>query len=244
MSELTGKRVVVTGGGTGIGRGIALAFAKEGSRVAVSGRREEPLAETASLHQGDPAIVYKTCDVANSDDVSAFFAWAREELGGIDILVQSAGTNVPRRSVSDTTPDDWDLIVGVNANGAFYCMREVISEMRERGDGLIVNINSTSGKRAAALGGVAYCASKFAMSALGLFAGDAERNNGVRVTNLYPGEVETPILDRRPVEVPKEHRAKILQPEDIAAMVVAVAKLPPRANVPEIIVKPTIQSYI
>ena len=244
MSELRGKRVVVSGGGTGIGRAIALAFAREAARVAIAGRREEPLVETAGIAGADAGVIFRTCDVAERSDVDAFFAWARGELCGVDILIHCAGTNAPRRSVAETTVEDWETILRINATGGFHCMQAVLPEMRERRDGLIVCINSTSGLRSYPLGGVAYCASKFALTALGRLAAHEVREEGVRVTNIYPGEVETPILDRRPVPVSAEHRARILQPEDVAAMVLAVAKLPPRAHVAELLIKPTTQEFI
>jgi NADP-dependent 3-hydroxy acid dehydrogenase YdfG len=145
--------------------------------------------------------------------------------------------------MSTIDPADWDKLMQVNATAAFNTMHAVLPQMRERQDGLIINISSVAGLRASMLGGVAYSASKFAMTALGTCVGLEERNNGIRVTNVYPGEVETPILDARPVPVSAEHRARILQPEDIAAMVVAIAQLPPRAHVPDIVVKPTTQEF-
>ena len=168
---------------------------------------------------------------------------AQRELGRVDILVNSAGVNVRNRSMEDLAPEDWDKLMAINATGAYNCIREVLPQMRERRDGLIVNINSTSGVRAGLLGGVAYNASKFALSALGISVVQEVRELGIRVTNVYPGEVETPILDHRPVPVSKEHRARILQPEDVGDVLVTIAALPPRANVSEIIVKPTIQPY-
>ena len=241
--DLKDKRVVVTGGGTGIGRGVALGFAAEGSHVAICGRRKEPLAETVSLHTGENPVLTKTCDVADRDSTGEFFSWVEETLGGIDIIVINAGINVRERSMAETTPEDWDRVLSVNATGPFNCMHAVLPGMRERQDGLIVNICSTAGKRPIPLGGIAYGASKFAQRALGIGAGYEEGDNGIRITNVYPGEVDTPILDNRPQKVSDEHKARILQPEDVAAMVVAVAKLPARASVPELIVKPTIQLY-
>jgi NADP-dependent 3-hydroxy acid dehydrogenase YdfG len=90
---------------------------------------------------------------------------------------------------------------------------------------------------------VAYSASKFAMAALGITVAQEVREIGIRVTNIYPGEVDTPILDHRPVPVTAAHRAKILQPEDVAAALIMIAALPPRANVSEIVIKPTIQAF-
>jgi NADP-dependent 3-hydroxy acid dehydrogenase YdfG len=115
--------------------------------------------------------------------------------------------------------------------------------MRERRDGLIVNISSIAGKRAIALGGPGYCASKFAATALGTAVGLEERPNGIRVTNIYPGEVDTPILEQRPVPVPAEKRARMVHPEDIAACVVTIAKLPRHVLVPELVIMPLYQEY-
>jgi NADP-dependent 3-hydroxy acid dehydrogenase YdfG len=115
--------------------------------------------------------------------------------------------------------------------------------MRERQDGVIINVSSIAGKRATMLGGVAYNAAKFAMAALGTSASLEVGGEGIRVTTIFPGEVDTPILLKRPVPVSAEHRAKILQPEDVADAALMVACLPARAHVPELIIKPTSQDY-
>ena len=115
--------------------------------------------------------------------------------------------------------------------------------MRTRHDGLIVNISSIAGIRSSLLGGLAYTASKFAMTALGTTIGREEAPHGIRVTNIYPGEVATPLLETRPVPVSAEHRARILQPDDVAAAVLMVACLPPRAHVPDLVIKPTSQDF-
>jgi NADP-dependent 3-hydroxy acid dehydrogenase YdfG len=241
--SLAEKTVLVTGGGSGIGAGCALALAAEGCKVAISGRNAEKLRETAALFKGKQALLTQAADVGNAGDVEKLFAWANRELGRIDILVQSAGVNVRKREMHELSPEDWDYIMRVNATGAYNCMRSVLPQMTERRDGLIILISSVAGLRASTLGGVAYSASKFAMSALGLTVAREVKDLGVRITNIYPGEVETPILNDRPVKVSAEHRARILQPEDVAAAVVMIAKLPPRANVSEIVIKPTIQDF-
>ncbi len=117
-------------------------------------------------------------------------------------------------------PEDWDRVMQINATGAYRCMHRVLPHMRRQRDGLIINISSIAGKRAIELGGVAYCASKFAMTALGTSVSNEVRDEGVRITNVYPGEVNTPILENRPTPVSDEHKASILDPEDIAALVV------------------------
>jgi NADP-dependent 3-hydroxy acid dehydrogenase YdfG len=146
--------------------------------------------------------------------------------------------------MAEMRPEQWDQVLAANATGAYNCTHAVLPQMRARRDGLIINISSIAGKRASALGGVAYAASKFAMAALGTAVANEENKNGIRVTNVYPGEVNTPILDNRPTPVSDEHKAAILQPEDVAALVVTIACLPPRAHVAELIIKPTRQEYV
>jgi NADP-dependent 3-hydroxy acid dehydrogenase YdfG len=243
MIDLTDKVVAITGGGTGIGAGIAKELALAGCRVIVGGRREEPLKKLADSVDSTHRIETKVLDVADAESIQHFFSHVRSLLGDIDILVNSAGINIQKRTMAAMDPADWDRVMNVNATGAYRCILEVLPAMRTRRDGLIINISSVAGKRAIELGGVVYCASKFAMTALGTAVSNEVRNEGVRVTNIYPGEVNTPILDNRPTPVTQEHKEAILQPEDIASLVVTICRLPARANVPEIVIKPTIQQW-
>jgi len=241
--ELEGSTVLVTGGGSGIGLGIALALAREGCRVAICGRNEDRLRAGAAQFEGRPPMLTRSCDVSDRADVQRLFAWVDDQLGSLDILVNSAGINVRRRKIGELDPADWDRMLAINATGAFNCVFAALPGMRKRGTGLIVNISSIAGKRAMKLGGVSYCASKFAMTAMATTISLEERANGIHITNIYPGEVNTPILADRPVPVPPERLAQMLMPDDIAAMVVAVAKLPPRALVPELVITPMYQEY-
>ena len=241
--ELEGKIVLVTGGGSGIGLGIALALARQGCRVAITGRNPQRLEAAAAQFEGRPPLLTRPCDVADRADVEALFAWLGQELGPPDILINNAGINVPKRGIAELDPADWVRMLAINATGAFNCIHAALPDMRRCGGGLIVNISSIAGKRAMKLGGAGYCAAKFAMTALGTTVGLEERANGIHVTNIYPGEVNTPILAQRPVPVPEEKKAQMVHPEDIAAMVVAIAKLPPRVLVPELVITPMYQEY-
>ncbi|RPH81017.1 MAG: SDR family oxidoreductase [Planctomycetaceae bacterium] len=243
MLDLTNRTVVITGGGTGIGAGIARELAMAGCRVIVGGRREEPLRELSQSVDSPTPIRYGILDVAEDQSIHDFFKGAVEQVGEIDILVNSAGVNIPNRTIDKMLPDDWDRVLRINATGAYRCMLEVLPAMRRRHDGVIINISSISGKRAIQLGGVVYCASKFAMTALGTTVANEVRNEGVRITNVYPGEVDTPLIDKRPVPVSQAHRDSMLKPEDIAAVVGTICRLPARANVPEVVVKPTVQEW-
>ncbi|MEZ6102301.1 MAG: SDR family oxidoreductase [Pirellulaceae bacterium] len=242
--SLADKTAVVVGGGTGIGLGIARCLAATGCRVAIAGRREAVLQQSAASWQGPVPMICYTVDVARRDSVIALADWAERELGHIDILVCSAGINIRTRSMAEMQPDQWDDVMAVNATGTYNCFYAFVPNMRKRGDGLIVNISSVAGKRASMLAGIAYSAAKFAATGLGMAVGREEGERGIRVTNIYPGEVETPILDQRPVPVSQEHRQRILQPEDIGQLVVAIASLPPRAHVPELVIKPVWQEYV
>lgn len=236
--RLENKTALITGGGSGIGAATALALAAEGAKVAVAGRSLAKLGAVAALAPRGKIALHPV-DVADRASVTELFTWADRTLGRIDILVHSAGVNVPRRSMAELAPEDWDRLLAINATGAYNCIRAVLPQMRDRKDGLIVNISSISGVRATLLSGVAYNASKFAMNALTTSIALEEGRNGIRVTTVMPGEVDTPILEFRPQPVSEAHRARILQPEDVAAAVLMVACLPPRAHVPELIIKPT-----
>ena len=241
--SLEKQNALVVGGGTGMGEAIALALAAEGAKVAVAGRRQEKLDAVAAQAEGN--ILTHTVDVAERESVKALFDWAGVQFSGqMHLLVNCAGVNVPKRSMSELAPEDWDKVMAINATGAFNCMHFGLPLMRPHRTGLVINISSTSGKRAAPLGGLAYNASKFAMAAIGTSASEDERENAIRVTTIFPGEVDTPILDDRPVPPDADHRAKILKPADIAAITLAVAKLPPLAHVPELVIKPIGQSFI
>jgi NADP-dependent 3-hydroxy acid dehydrogenase YdfG len=244
MSKLQSKTALVTGGGSGIGLAVARLFLREGARVAITGRDEKKLRDaTRGLNAGDRLLCHAT-DVSDPDQVAALVRTVTERQGPIDILVNNAGTNLKERAFRELTPETWGRLIRTNLDGAFYCINAVLPQMLERRDGLIVNISSVAGKRAGPLGGAAYVASKFGMTGMGLCLAAEEKDSGIRVSNIYPGEVNTPILEVRPQPVTEEQRQKILQPEDIAAAVLFVAMLPPHVSVPELVIKPTAQMYV
>ncbi|ASV76223.1 3-oxoacyl-[acyl-carrier protein] reductase [Thermogutta terrifontis] len=234
---------VVTGGGSGIGLAVAESLAGEGFRVAILGRNPARLESAVKNSRYADRLRAFPCDVVDRQRVNTTFSAIREQLGVPKVLVNSAGINVANRSMAVLSPDDWDRILAVHATGTFNCMQAVLPMMREQRDGLIINISSIAGKRALELAGPAYCAGKFAMTALGMAAGLEERHNGIRITNIYPGEVNTPILEQRPTPVPEEQRRRMLQPEDVAQVVLTIVRLPPRAHVWEVVLTPLYQAY-
>lgn len=242
-TKTTTKNVLVAGGATGIGQAIAVALASAGHHVAIAGRRESKLQEAQTAYDGPGEISIHPCDVADRASVKELVDWFHQKIGTIGILVNAAGINIRDRSMAAMDPAEWDRVLQVNATGAYNLMAAVLPEMRAQQDGTIINVSSIAGKRAIELGGIAYCASKFAMTALGTAVGQEEAANGIRVTNVYPGEVDTPLLEQRPQPVSDEHRSRMLQPSDIAALVLTICSLPPRAHVPEIVIKPRLQTY-
>lgn len=240
MLSIEGKVAWITGAGSGIGRATAIALAKAGSNVVLSGRRQPLLEETASLmgKAGGKAMV-ETLDVVDSAAVEAAARRVREKLGSLDILVNNAGVNIVERYWSALNPARIDEILGANLHGAFYCVTAALPIMRAQKDGLIVNIASLAGKHISPLSGPGYTAAKHAVVAMSASINMEEFANGIRSCAICPGEVATPILDRRPVPVSAEDRAKMLQSEDLAETVLFVATMPRHVCISEIVLAPT-----
>jgi NADP-dependent 3-hydroxy acid dehydrogenase YdfG len=244
MSNLTNKVVLITGGGSGIGLAVARSLLAEGARVAIAGRDEAKLRRAADDLKGGDRLITHAADVSAPDQVHALIAAVTKRLGPIDILVNNAGTNIKARTFKELTPETWKLLMGANMDGAFYCMREVVPQMAARGGGLIINVNSIAGVRASPLGGPAYSAAKFGLHSLSLCIGAEVKTDGIRICGVYPGEVNTPILDARPKPLDAAHRQSILQPEDVAAAVLFIARLPAHVVVPELVITPLSQGFV
>ena len=240
MAGIGGKAVLITGGGSGVGQAAAKLFVQAGAKVAIAGRDEAKLKKAA---EGLAGVFIKACDVTDPASVAALVKAVNGQFGRIDILVNNAGTNIKARRMRELTIDNWNKLVRTNLDGAFYCIKEVLPQMIERKDGVIINVNSISGKRPYPLAGAGYAAGKFGLHALaGCLAGE-ELESNIRVSSIYPGEIDTPILEVRPTPVTTEQRAKILKAEDVANAIIWVAGLPPHVSVPELIIKPTAQAY-
>ena len=241
--SLAGKVALVTGGGSGAGAAIARQFAEAGAQVVIAGRRAEQLQAACAAITAEPAPLPIAADVADRAQVHALAAEVLQRFGRIDILVNNAGVNIVARRLEELAPEDWDQLMTVNATGAFNMTRAVLPAMRAQGGGLIINISSISGLRASALAGAAYSASKHAMNALSYVVAQEEERNGIRSSVIVPGEINTPLLDQRPTPVSAEQRARILQPDDIAAAALFIASLPAHVAVPELVIKPVGMIY-
>ena len=238
--ELSGKVAWVTGGGSGIGLAAATALAKSGAKVVISGRSEATLKQALKQVKADAVA----CDVGDKAQVAKAAAEIHKRHGRVDVLVNSAGINLPKRNFRDVTNEGWDEIVRINLSGMFYCIQAVLPGMRSRKDGLIINVSSWFGRYANALGGPGYGATKRAVVALSEQLNIEECTHGIRATSVLPGEAATPILEKRPVPPSPEVRAKMLQPEDLGRTLAFIAGLPPRVCVNEIIISPTWNRFL
>jgi NADP-dependent 3-hydroxy acid dehydrogenase YdfG len=235
----TKKIAWVTGGGTGIGKAGAEALLADGWTVIISGRRAEVLkAVTDELGNGKP-IEAMALDVSNAADVTRVAEVILAKHGRIDLLVNSAGLNVPKRSWEDVTLESWDQLVDVNLNGVMYCMRAVLPAMRAQKDGCIINVASWAGRIVSKMTGPAYTATKHAVLALTHSFNMDECVNGLRACCLSPGEVATPIMLKRPVPPSAEVMARMLQPVDLGKTIAFIAGMPAHVCVNEVLISPT-----
>src|ERR1700754_555849 len=236
-----GKRVAwVTGGGRGIGESGAEFLGGDGWIVVVSGRRKNALEHVvaAIIKKGGKAEAI-ALDVSNKDSVNKAAEAIVAKHGRIDLLVNSAGINVPKRSWAEMELEGWDKLVEINLNGVLYCMRAVLPAMRAQKDGCIINVASWAGRHVSKMPGPAYTTTKHAVLALTHSFNMDECVNGLRACCLSPGEVATPILKLRPVVPSEEEQARMLQPEDCGRTIAFVASMPPRVCINEILISPT-----
>jgi NADP-dependent 3-hydroxy acid dehydrogenase YdfG len=178
-------------------------------------------------------------DVADSEAVLAAAENIRVELGEIDILVNSAGINLPKRRYSEMKLGDWQMVIDANLNGAYNCIHAVLPHMRNRGDGLIINVSSWAGRHDSYVAGPAYGASKHALSSMTATINLEEGRYGIRCCSLEPAEVATEILDRRPVPVSDEERTRMLQPDDLGETIRFIAEMPAHVCLNEVLISPT-----
>ena len=240
MNQLKGKIAWVTGAGSGIGRAAAVALAREGATLVLSGRRETALRETAaSIEAGGVAAVVKAGDLTDAATAAQAADDIRSRFGRLDILVNNAGVNIPRRSWAELDSAGADEVLNGNLSSAFYCVVAALPIMRVQRDGVLIHTASMAGRSIGLLSGAAYAAAKHGVVAMSHSINAEECVNGIRSTVVCPGEVATPILDQRPVPVSAEDRARMLQPEDVADLIVYVATLPSHVCLNEVWITPT-----
>jgi NADP-dependent 3-hydroxy acid dehydrogenase YdfG len=233
------KHAVVTGAGSGVGQATALKLAHLGWRVALIGRRTEALDETVELagaHAGQ--LLVCPGDIGDAAVVAKLAERILAEFKEVELLVNAAGTNAPKRALEVLSLDDYHGMMNANLNGAYYCVQAFLPGMRTRGSGTIVNIVSDAGKQASPKAGPAYVMSKFGMAGLTQAINAEERTRGVRAIAIFPGDIDTPLLNKRPVVPDATARERMMKAEDIADCAIFCATLPSRVVVEEMLVRP------
>ena len=236
----------VTGAGSGIGRACALAFARAGARLALTGRRIEMLEETAAAIgvAGGAEPLLAPADVTDAEAVSRAHAMIVETLGDPLVLVNSAGGNVKQRHWDNLEASGVSQVVDLDLKATFYCTLAVLPAMRARRDGRIVHIASQAGVSLQTVSGPSYSAAKHGVVAMSASLNAEQGIHGIRSICISPGEVETPILNTRPNPPSEEERKLMLQPEDVAEAALFAATLPPRACITELILLPTDDRHV
>jgi NAD(P)-dependent dehydrogenase (short-subunit alcohol dehydrogenase family) len=238
MGKLEGQVAIVVGASSGMGRATALAFVAEGARVVLAARRQREIDENVAeiKRAGGEAIAFAV-DVAKRPDLDAVVQTAVERFGRVDVLVNCAGVNTRDRQIALIDQAGWDRIIAINLTGAFNCTQAVLPGMRKQKNGLIIHVSSISGLWGD-FSGAAYQASKHGIVGLANATMMEERQNGIRVTVIYPGLCDTPILNNRAVPPTQEQRDLMMKPEDIAQACVFAAGLPPRTYVSDLVLMP------
>ena len=243
MRDLNGKIAWITGAGTGIGEAGAIALAHVGMHVVISGRRRDKLEAVADQCLGMATI--QVLDVADKDEVFAVTDRIMAKYGRIDVLIASAGINVKDRNWHNVSLQDWDSVIRIDLDGAFYCCKAVLPIMKQQQEGLIINISSWAGKHVNVVTGPAYTAAKHAMNAMNESINMEACMYGVRATAICPGEVATPILDNRPIPVSQQERDKMVQAQDCGEVIKFLASLPTHVCINEMTISPTLnRGYI
>jgi 3-oxoacyl-[acyl-carrier protein] reductase len=233
--NLNGKSAVVTGSTKGIGRAIAEALVREGVNVCVSARHADEVGRAVSeiADAGEGSVAGAVCDVRDYEEVKALFEHAGAEFGGVDVLVNNAGIGAFGR-VDEMSPEDFRAVIETNLFGVFYCCREAIPRMKERGGGYIINISSLAGTNAHPQM-AAYNASKFGLNGFSEALMQEVRHDGIRVSYVMPGSVNTYFGG----DEPDESQSWQLQPEDIARAVLDLLDTDDRSLVSRVEIRPS-----
>jgi NADP-dependent 3-hydroxy acid dehydrogenase YdfG len=240
MNSLEGKVAIITGAGSGIGRAAALAFASEGADMVIVGRRAAPLEAVAAEigDKGRKAIVHSV-DLEDGDAAAAVTEVAIEHFGKVDILVNNAGHSSRGRSILHVGISEWESVYKINVEAVFRLTQTAVRDMVKRGEGTVITVSSIGAITPGPLGGAAYCSAKAASYTLMRNMNEDLRQKGIRSCTILPGEVDTPIMDSRPLPPSAEARATMMHPEDVAAAILLCATMPQRTQLSEIRLLPT-----
>ena len=221
------KKAIITGGSRGLGKATAIAFAKEGIDVAITGRNEKAVKETVSeLEAIGVKATYAIFDVGNYEDVKTGIKSIIDTLGTVDILVNNAGV-AAFGTFNDMEVSAWSQIIQTNVMGMYYVTKEVLPYLIEKNEGDIINVSSTAGLSGNASTS-AYSASKFAVIGMSESLMKEVRKNNIRVCTLTPSTIASDMSIDLGIAT-KDSEDSVLQPEDFAELIVAGLKLPRRA---------------
>ncbi len=232
--SLRDKVALVIGASSGVGHACATMLVGEGAKVMASARREDRLREL----QNATHVEIFAADATNAAQMTQLAEETARRLGPIDILIYATGTNTRDRYLPRLTPAIWDEMIATNLNGAFYAAHAVLPAMRARKQGHLIFISSISGFAPDA-SGASYQASKRGLIGLAHAIRYEEKENGIRTTVVNPGLIDSELLAKRPVQPTPEQLAVAMLPEHVAEAVLACAKLPPRAVIPELTIMPS-----
>ena len=235
--NLENKIAWITGAGSGIGQNAAIKLSELGMKVILSGRNTKNLKDTSLKCRHNTII--KTLDVSDKQSVKEIVNEIKKEVKFIDVLVNCAGINIESRDWDNVNEDEWDNVIQTNLNGLFYCCKSVIPIMKQKMDGLIINVSSWSGNHVSLLSGVSYTSSKHALNAMNETINMKYCNYGIRACALCPGEVATAILDKRPKKLTIEQKNKMLQPDDIGETISFLCQMPKHVCINELTISPT-----
>ncbi len=239
---LEDKVCIVTGGGSGIGRGAALLMAQNGAKIALIGRTVSKVEAVRDEIEaaGGSALAFGL-DVADFEAAQQMAKDVFAAFGRIDVLVNNAGHSSANRRLLNMTPEEIRQVVDSNLIGTIFCTQAVVPFMLEAKSGTIINISSVAAIQSGPFSGLAYGAAKAGVNNFTQFLNADLVNTGVRASVIMPGEIETPILELRPVPPSAEARATMAAVDDTSELINLIASLPQRANIPEVIIRPTMQ---
>jgi NADP-dependent 3-hydroxy acid dehydrogenase YdfG len=240
VARLSGKVVWVTGGGSGIGEAAALTLAAEGAAIVLTGRRLEPLENVAQhVRAGGGTAYVQPGDLTEPAAVRHIGDFIAREIGRLDILLNNAGVNINDRHWDKLTPENARLMINGNLAAAAQGVTVALPIMRQRQDGLIIHTASMAGRFIGGFPGPLYTAAKHGVVAMSHSINMQECVNGIRSCVFLPGEVATAILDKRPNPVNAEEKARMVQPQDCADLILYIALLPSRLVMNEVMLSPT-----
>ncbi|MFE3598110.1 SDR family oxidoreductase [Streptomyces sp. NPDC059142] len=238
----TGRTVLITGAGSGMGRETARLLARDGATVVLVGRRQQALDEVRDTirAEGGNALAI-AADITRTEDVGRLLDRVHAELGPVDVLINNAGSSSSVLNPQWLPHDEWRQVLDVNLTAVFQLTQAVLPDLLGRGAGTIVTVSSLAAVNPNLLGGAAYGAAKAGVRNFMTFLHNTFRNQGLRAVTVLPGEADTPILDHRARPPAAEERAHMLRPEDVAEAVRLAVTLPQRVVLQEIVVAPTRQ---